>query len=180
MLPQNDLLRNAKLELKKSKRVDYYKILDIQRTASEGDIKKAYRKAALKEHPDKAPAEVRPSGSSSRALVSVAATAIRANLCSLLFLPPPQERDEAEKRFKLVGEANAVLSDPQKREQYDAGWSLEEIQQRRPRGRWLRRRRRQHGRRLRADVWRGLPPWAAWAEASPVAGGPMATGGGRG
>jgi DnaJ family protein C protein 7 len=34
------MLRNAKTELKKSKRVDYYKLLDISQDASEIDIKK--------------------------------------------------------------------------------------------------------------------------------------------
>ena len=45
------LLATAKLELKKSKRKDYYKILAVDRNANEEEIKKAYRKRALVHHP---------------------------------------------------------------------------------------------------------------------------------
>lgn len=53
-LEHKQLLKNAQMELKKSKRKDYYKILGVDKNASEDEIKKAYRKRALMHHPGRA------------------------------------------------------------------------------------------------------------------------------
>lgn len=63
---------------------DYYQLLGLTKTASADEIKKAYRKMAVKYHPDKNPGD-----------------------------------KEAEETFKQISEAYAVLSDPQKKTQYD-------------------------------------------------------------
>ncbi|MDY6881875.1 MAG: DnaJ C-terminal domain-containing protein [Thermodesulfobacteriota bacterium] len=63
---------------------DYYKTLGVQKTSTQEEIKKAYRKLALKYHPDH-----------------------------------NKEDKTAEAKFKEVSEAYAVLSDPEKRKQYD-------------------------------------------------------------
>ena len=63
---------------------DYYKILGVEKTASETEIKKAYRKLAMKYHPDHSKGD-----------------------------------KSAEETFKKISEAYAVLSDKEKRKQYD-------------------------------------------------------------
>ncbi|KAJ4847086.1 hypothetical protein Tsubulata_040923 [Turnera subulata] len=65
--------------------VDYYKLLGVSKDAKDDDLKKAYRKLAMKWHPDK----------------------------------NPNNKKEAEAKFKQVSEAYEVLSDPQKRAVYD-------------------------------------------------------------
>ncbi len=65
---------------------DYYEILGVDKKATEPEIKKAYRKLALKYHPDKA---------------------------------PDDKKQEYEKKFKEISEAYRVLSDKEKRSQYD-------------------------------------------------------------
>jgi curved DNA-binding protein len=63
---------------------DYYAVLGVKKDAPADDIKKAYRKLALKYHPDKNPGD-----------------------------------KKAEEKFKEITEAYAVLSDVEKRRQYD-------------------------------------------------------------
>ncbi|KAJ4959727.1 hypothetical protein NE237_019637 [Protea cynaroides] len=67
--------------------VDYYNILKVNRNATEDDLKKSYKRLAMRWHPDK---------------------------------NPDIKKREAEAKFKQISEAYDVLSDPQKRQIYDA------------------------------------------------------------
>ena len=64
---------------------DYYNMLDIDKSATIDEIKKAYRQLALKWHPDR----------------------------------NPNNKEEAEEKFKQISEAYEVLSDPEKKSSYD-------------------------------------------------------------
>jgi curved DNA-binding protein len=64
--------------------MDYYEVLGVAKDSSSQDIKKAYRKLAMKYHPDRNKGD-----------------------------------KEAEEKFKKISEAYAVLSDDEKRKQYD-------------------------------------------------------------
>ncbi|EGO04165.1 hypothetical protein SERLA73DRAFT_164479 [Serpula lacrymans var. lacrymans S7.3] len=52
-------LQKAQRLLKQSKQKDYYKVLGVARDADQQTIKKAYRKAAIKAHPDKGGSETK-------------------------------------------------------------------------------------------------------------------------
>jgi len=64
---------------------DYYEILSVSRTSTQEEVKSAYRKAALKWHPDR----------------------------------NPQQKEQAEGKFREATEAYSVLSDTNKRAAYD-------------------------------------------------------------
>ncbi|GMI92347.1 tetratricopeptide repeat 16, DNA J protein C31 [Hibiscus trionum] len=92
-------------EGKKEVPLDFYLILGIESSVSTADIKKAYRRAALRHHPDKAVQSlVRTENGDEKIWKEIREEAYK----------------DADKLFKIVGEAYAVLSDPTKRSRYDS------------------------------------------------------------
>mmetsp|Transcript_3510 Transcript_3510/g.8943 ORF Transcript_3510/g.8943 Transcript_3510/m.8943 type:complete len:538 (+) Transcript_3510:115-1728(+) len=90
-------LREAQVQLKRSKQKDFYKILGVSRDATESEIKKSYRKSALKWHPDR-------HANSSEA-----------------------EKTKAETSFRDINHAYEVLSDSNKKAKYDSGVDIEDL-----------------------------------------------------
>ena len=66
-------------------KIDYYKILEVSENATNEEIRKAYKKLAIKWHPDK----------------------------------NPDNKKEAEEKFKSISEAYSILSNPEKRKEYE-------------------------------------------------------------
>jgi DnaJ homolog subfamily C member 3 len=96
-LEMDENLQRAKEGIERAKRLqkqaetrDYYKILDVPRTATTKEITKAYRKMAQKWHPDN-------------------------------FAQNESERKIAEKKFIDIAAAKEVLTDAEKRAQFDNG-----------------------------------------------------------
>ncbi|KAK3205214.1 hypothetical protein Dsin_019260 [Dipteronia sinensis] len=91
-------------EARKDIPMDMYLILGVEPSVSVADIKKAYRKAALRHHPDKAGQSlVRSDNGDDGLWKEIGAEVYK----------------DAERLFKMIGEAYAVLSDPIKRSRYD-------------------------------------------------------------
>lgn len=102
----NDQIRRAyqkaDFEVRKMRRPDFYSLFGVSALASEMELKKAYKVKAKELHPDR--------------------------LSSGNFTD--EQRKEAEKNFKLLGEGLEILSDSFKRQLYDEGYDQEAIRDR--------------------------------------------------
>ena len=99
--------------------IDYYEILGIEKAASNADVRKAYRKLALKWHPDKNPdQQVRCNITNHMWHQSEVKWFLRENFTSIQSFG---FQESATVRFKQISEAYEVLSDDKRRNIYDEG-----------------------------------------------------------
>ncbi|KAK7308915.1 hypothetical protein RJT34_05254 [Clitoria ternatea] len=103
-------------EARKGTPLDIYLILGIEHSVSSSEIKKAYHKAALRHHPDKAVQSLARSDSGDDQIWKD----IVEEVCK-----------DADRLFKIIGEAYAILSDPAKRSQYDSEEEIRNSQKKR-------------------------------------------------
>lgn len=90
-------IHETKIQMKRLKQKDFYKILNVTRNATQIEIKKSYRKMALKYHPDRQTNN------------------------------KEDEKQKAEALFKDVNLAYEVLSDDAKKQKYDSGVDIEDL-----------------------------------------------------
>eukprot|EP00931_Biecheleriopsis_adriatica_P056877 TRINITY_DN33734_c0_g1_i1.p1 TRINITY_DN33734_c0_g1~~TRINITY_DN33734_c0_g1_i1.p1 ORF type:complete len:501 (+),score=133.83 TRINITY_DN33734_c0_g1_i1:145-1503(+) len=90
----------AKFEVRRVRRPDYYAVLGIQRTATQAEVKSAYRKMSIAMHPDKQ-----------------------------LQQNPFADEVEAREKFQMIGEAFEILGTEAKREYYDKGYDAQGIRE---------------------------------------------------
>lgn len=88
-------LRKARIALKKASKKDFYKILDVSRTASKAEIVKGYRAQARAWHPDRWAAA------------------------------SDEEKRKAATKMQDINHAFDVLKDPTKRRRHDSGLDVE-------------------------------------------------------
>ena len=93
-------VRAAKVQLKRASRKDFYKILAVPKDATEAEIKKAYRKLALKHHPDRA-VDKKPRGAAKKKQLDAATSDAMAQ----------------------INAAYEILATPEKRTQYDDAYT---------------------------------------------------------
>ncbi|CAI8594155.1 unnamed protein product [Vicia faba] len=85
--------------------LDFYLILGIKPADTAADIKKAYHKAALRHHPDKA-----------GQLLAISEVGDEGIFWKEIF---QEVHKDADRLFKMIGEAYVILSDPTKHADYD-------------------------------------------------------------
>ncbi|CAM0955799.1 unnamed protein product [Alopecurus aequalis] len=137
-------------EARKDTPLNLYLILGVEPSCSPPDIKKAYRKAALRHHPDKA----------TQLLVR------NENTDDGFWRDVAKEvYSDADHLFKTIGEAYNILSDPDKREEYDIEENLRNAARRAFKGRSTQQSPEQH---YRKQYDRGFSPrqWQSAGQSS--------------